>query len=482
MYFEDITNLLNNDYTNMHGGNAIKNHTIFKKTKVLAYDMKKNNGDKGMDTLLIPLPNSNTVTVGIFIRAGSREEDDTTSYGIAHFLEHMTFKGTVSRTSEKLMLELDSIGALYNAMTGHEFTLYYISGNPTDIKLLLDIIIDLYLHPTYPDKDIEKERNVVLEELRMNQDQNHKVLTTNIFKELYSDYIDELARPIIGYKETIKNLTRNNIINYRNQNYMESNCLLCVSGNFDKVDVIKKIEELFCAKLMNVKLSPDIFKNSIDKEKKIKPLLSFKKNMKKYINVSKNVNQNIIYFIFNSYNTYNKYNVILDLITDILSNGFTSKLFDLLRNKMGVSYYNNSYNRNFKDTGHFIISVGVDGKSVVKTIDGILKELTKLAENGITENELNKAKKQNETSLLFQFKDPYEYLMYYGMNYLIKYPLYNLTDIMNNIEKVSLDDINNMIKELFKKSNLFIATLGNISQDESKQIVQLIDEFDPLHI
>jgi predicted Zn-dependent peptidase len=487
MYIEDIINIFDNNDTNMYGGtdrdnNVVKNHTVFKKTKVLAYDMIKNNGEKGMNTLLIPLPNSNTITVGVFIKAGSRQEDKTTSYGIAHFLEHMTFKGTVSRTSEKLMLELDSIGAQYNAMTGHEFTLYYISGNPIDIKILLDIIVDLYLHPTYPDNDIEKERNVVLEELRMNEDQNHKVLTKNIFNELFSDYIPDLARPIIGYKDTIKNLTRKNIMNYRKMNYKETNCLLCVSGNFEKDIVIKKIEELFCAKLNNVKLSPDMFKENIDNNKKIKSLLTLKKNMKKHINVDKNINQNIIYLVFNSYNTYNSNNVILDLLTDILSNGFSSKLFDLLRNKMGVSYYNNSYNRNLKDTGHFIISVGVDGKSVLKTIKGILNELAKLVENGITEEELQKAKKQNETSLLFQFKDPYEYLMYYGMNYLTKYPLYNLTDIMNNIEEVTLDQINNTTKEIFKKSNLFIATLGNISSDESNQIIKLIDNFDPLHM
>ena len=204
--------------------------------------------------------------------------------------------------------------------------------------------------------------------------------------------------------------------------------------------------------------------------------------MTKYINISKNINQNIIYFLFNSYNTYNENNTTLDLLTDILSNGFSSRLFDLLRNKMGVSYYNSSYNRNFKDTGHFIISVGVDSKSVLDTINGILNELAKLVENGITETELQKAKKQNETSLLFQFKDPYEYLMYYGMNYLTKYPLYNLTDIMNKIEKVTLEEMNIMIKEIFKKSNLFIGTLGNISVDVSKQIGSLIDNFDPLHI
>jgi len=156
------------NFNDMYGGyypELKKNQ--FSKTELLLYKMD-DKSQSHMDTLLIPLPNSNTVTVGIFINAGSRHE--TSAFGIAHFLEHMTFKGTKRRTSTQLMNHLDSIGAQYNAMTGYEFTLCYISGDPRDIKTLLDIVIDLYLNPTYPDEDIEKERNVVLEELRMNID------------------------------------------------------------------------------------------------------------------------------------------------------------------------------------------------------------------------------------------------------------------------------------------------------------------------
>jgi FkbM family methyltransferase len=123
-----------------------------------------------MKTLIIPLLNSNTITVGIFINAGSRQE--TEAYGIAHFLEHMTFKGTNKRSSDDLMLELDSLGANYNAMTGHEFTAYYISGDPRDIEKFLDIIIDLYLIPTFPESDI-----VCIEP----NDESYRILENNKF-------------------------------------------------------------------------------------------------------------------------------------------------------------------------------------------------------------------------------------------------------------------------------------------------------------
>jgi predicted Zn-dependent peptidase len=192
------------------------------------------------------LPNSNTISIGIFIKAGSRQEDKT--FGIAHFLEHMTFKGTTNITSEQLMLKLDMIGAQYNAMTGHEFTLYYISGNPTDIELILQIVIDLYLNPIFPETDIEKERNVVLEELRMNKDNNSRQLSHKIFNEIFKnakDNLISLSRPVIGFKDTIEKLTRTDIIDYRNKHYKSSNCLLCISGNFNIDNTIKLVENNF---------------------------------------------------------------------------------------------------------------------------------------------------------------------------------------------------------------------------------------------
>jgi predicted Zn-dependent peptidase len=506
----DDTNF--NDMTG--GAKTTQNHNKIKKTKLHMFKMSKNlnesvntnsdlnlcttetetetetktepnselnkssysiDADKLMPTLLIPLPNANTVTVGIFIKAGSRHE--TEAYGIAHFLEHMTFKGTQKRTSEQLMLDLDSIGANYNAMTGHEFTLYYISGDPRDILTLLDIVIDLYLNPTYPDTDIKKEINVVLEELRMNEDNNHRQLSIKLFKNLFEGVDQTLARPIIGFKETILKMNRSNIMSYRQKNYMGSNCLLCVSGNFANDEVIPFIEKQFQAKLINQKYSPNLFHNNIIDEPKVTHILTLQPSINRHIHLKKNINQTIINFVFFSYNSYNKNNYAVDLLCDILSNGFSSRLFNLLRNKMGVSYYNNSHNRTFTDKGQFIISVGVDHTSVLKTIQGILNELKLIVKNGITDAELSKSKKQNETSLLFQFKDPYEYLMYYGMNLLTKHPLYNLTDMLNNIESVTMNDIQTIIKQILNRNNLIIGTIGNVSEDVSSQIVQMINNF-----
>ena len=445
-----------------------------KKTKL--YHCKMKNSDKHMDTLLIPLTNSNTVTVGIFINAGSRQEEK--AFGIAHFLEHMTFKGTSKITSEELMLKLDTIGAHYNALTGHEFTLYYISGNPVDIELFLNIIIDLYVNPTYPEADIEKERNVVLEELRMNEDNNQRQLSNKLYNEMFVNtglILETLSRPIIGYIETIKKFNRDDIIAFREKNYMRSNCLLCISGNFNRKEIIPIIEKNFNTILSCEKIHSNKFKSNMKSITDINTIRMIQPNINKYTHIEKDINQTIINFVFNSFDTYNKNNITVDLICDILSNGFSSRLYNLLRNKMGVSYYNNSTNRIFNDTGHVIISVGVDHVSVLYTIEEIINELKNIKSNGISEGELNKAKKQNETSLLFQFKDPYEYLMYFGMNFLTKRPLDSLSTIMELIDKVELKQINDFCKKIFIKDNFIIGTIGKLSPTLSTQINELIN-------
>ena len=463
---EDIVGFFNKYNNEQRGGGTNKD---IKKTKLLLFKMKKS-----MNTLLIPLKNANTITIGIFIKTGSRQEKK--AFGIAHFLEHMTFKGTKNITSEELMIKLDSIGAQYNAMTGHEFTLYYISGNPKDIDLLLNIMIDLYLNPIYPEEDIEKERNVVLEELYMNSDNNHRKLGNKIFETLYKDSnskLETLSRPIIGFIESIKKFTRNDIMEYRKKNYNPSNCLLCISGNFNIKKTIGKIEENFNNKLHKTKF--DLFENNINSSYNFDKINSLKPNMNKYIHIDKDVNQTIVNFVFNTYDNYNSNNITVDLVCDILSNGFSSRLFNLLRNKMGVSYYNNSYTKNFSDTGNFIISVGIEPKSVFNVIKEIIYELKQMKLNGITEKELEKAKKQNETSLLFQFKDPYEYLMFYGMNYLYKKPFQNIYTVLNSINSIELENINLIINKIFTKDNFIIGTIGKLSHDLTPEIITLIN-------
>lgn len=470
MIVENLINIF--DQNNEMIGGAV---TKFKKTKLYLYKLVKNDVDKPMKTLLIPLTNATTVTVGIYVHAGSRQESK--SYGIAHFLEHMTFKGTKNYSSDEIMNNLDNIGASYNAMTGHEFTLYYISGDPRDINIIMDSVIDLYLNPLFPEDDIKKEQNVVMEELKMNEDNNHGQLSRLIYKTLFENIDDGMARPIIGFRETILKMNRKQIIDYRNANYLPSNCLLCISGNFDIESVKQHIGQKFNVKLRQKKIKSDLYQKNMLTDPNIDHILTVNPNIKRHIHIDKDINQTIINFVFASYNYYNKNDIAVTLLTNVLSSGFSSRLFDLLRNKLGVSYYNNTINRCFYDSGQTIIDVGVDHQYIMKTIKAILAELKNILHNGITNEELLKAKKQITTGLLFQFKDPFEYLSHFGMDLLFKKPLSNISEIISEFENITMENMHIVIKQLFNKNNLIIGTIGRVSNDDSNKIIEMINEF-----
>ena len=457
----------------LYGGSNGKNE-LFKQTEYHMYNMSN-----GMTSLLIPLNNATTITVGIFIKAGSVDETNH-KYGIAHFLEHMMFKGTVKRSSEQLMYDLDSIGAQYNAMTSDEYTGYHISGNPMDIDMFLDVIIDLYLNPIFPEKDINNERNVVIEELQMNEDQNHRKLINGLYEFIYGKVDDDYARPIIGFEKTLKEIKREDFIRFRKEFYKPSNCLFCVCGNFDLKSVKSQIKKLFSIDEMTKYESEkkrELFHDNILKDVKFKPLTAFKHFDKQYLHIPRKINQTIIYLTFRTFNQYYYNNPAINLICDVLSNGFSSKLFDLLRNKLGVSYYNSSVNRTNACYGLLTINVGVGHVTVIDTIKNILDELSRTVKVGMTEQELSKVKRQNETEMLFRFKDAEDYFMYYGIRYTEKLPLLSISEMMENIRRITLDDVNKLFRMIFTKENLIVGTIGKVPDNYDEQIVKVINGF-----
>ena len=201
-----------------------------KLVKFPAYNFYKEKLNNGLTLVLIPLKDEKIISVGIFIKVGSRYETDENN-GISHFLEHMTFGGTNTKTENEIMAKLDSVGALYNAATSREFTYFYTNGNYKDSNILLDIILDMYMNPIFPEKKIKKERLVVLEELGMHNDDNQMLLYDDVMNLMYN--FTTLGNPILGSYETVSNITRDDLLNYHNKYYTPNNSILVVSGNFN---------------------------------------------------------------------------------------------------------------------------------------------------------------------------------------------------------------------------------------------------------
>lgn len=451
-----------------NGGSNNDNYKKIGNLKLSVNEVSKYVLDNGIRLIEIPM-NSNLFAAGIYVKVGSRDEDDEKCYGIAHFLEHMIFKGTKTKTSKEIDIILDNLGAVYNASTTMDYTSYYLTGNPNDSNDLLDILLDLYCNPTFPQEDIHNERRVVLEEWRMNMDNNKRKLIETILSKCYDDIKnDTFKRPIIGYEKTIKNFSREDIIKFRKK-YTYEKTIIVISGLYDNKEIFSLIKKYFNCDIKKINI-PN-YKPKIENKIKIKNGYS----KAQIVKIKKLTNQANICLCFKTINRFNKYTNTINIISDILTSGFSSKLFDLLRNKLGVSYSCDSYYLGQNESGLFIIELGVDYKFIINTIENILKVLKDLCFDNITDKELNIIKKKKETELLFDFKEPMEYVEHYGYIEIHKKPYQNIIDMYENIQNQNIDDIHKLCKKMFRKKNLILGIIGNPKNNIINKLKKIID-------
>ena len=422
----------------------------------------------GMNILLIPMDNTDIVSVGIFVKTGSRYEISENN-GIAHFLEHMMFKGTTNRPSNTISHQLDSVGAVYNASTSYETTHYYVYGHRDDTKLFIDVMIDLYSNPLFLEADIKTEQNVVMEEYNMYYDEPSEIIFDMVHDTMFSN--SSLKFPILGSDRNIQNFNRDDLVEFRKKFYMPSRAVMVVSGNFNDVDAYTQIENLFGKPTSFTKNNTINIINEfhlIKKEQQEKPYIYIKENY--------DIAQTQVMIVFRTNSMYDKNTEILELIENLLSSGSSSRLYDLLRNKLGITYFNSSDNITYINEGVFIIHIGVDNERVLDSIDAILNLLYELKDKGITLDELNKIKKLRTNSFLMALQDPRDYMRYYGINEIfnkIDIPkehrepkTYNISDRMDKINNITQNDVENMIKKTFTKEKLNVFVYGHLKNRE----------------
>lgn len=406
-----------------------------------------------LHTVLIPIENSDTVAVGIFVKVGSRYETELNN-GTSHFLEHMVFKGTRHYPGTSISEKLDAVGAIYNAETSHEMTSYYIYGHKSDLELFIKIIIDIYLNPLFKEEDIMIERGVVYEELNMYKDDQSEILDNFVHEKMFEN--SSLRLPILGTKKILSNISRKDLINFRKKYYVPERTAIVISGDFDK----KRIFEILESRLSKIKNGThDIIIPIQD------PIIQTKKET--HVITKQNVSQTIITIAFKSHSIFSSYSDVYDLISDILSTGSSSRLFNLLRTKMGVTYFNYSGNYAYTYEGLFTINLGVDTKRVDEVIDKVLEELKKLVKKGVTKEELEKAKKIRITAFALGLQTPQDLMNFYGNNEIMfkvgavpHKSKINVKTRIQDYEEIELTTINAVIKDLFQEEKLNIFIYG----------------------
>ncbi len=411
----------------------------------------------GLRILTVPMKDNPTVTVLVLVEAGSKYEVKENN-GISHFLEHMCFKGTNKRPSAlEITKELDSIGAQYNAFTGQECTGYYAKADYKNFDKILDVVSDMYVDPILPESEIEKEKGVIIEEINMHEDLPQRKVWDVMFELLYGDV--PVGWSITGPKENIKNAKRADFIDYRMRHYVSEATTIIVAGKIKEKEVIEKVKKAF---------------NKISDRKKEDKKKVAENQKEPQIKIHyKDTDQTHIIVGSRTYNTYNKYNPIIRVMSAVLSGGMSSRLFQRMRDQLGICYYVRAGNETFTDHGFFAVSAGVDSTRVKEAIKAILEELKRVATETVSKEELEKVKQYLIGSLHLGLESSDAVADFYGEQEIFHKEMKNPDDIVKEINAVKAEDIKLMAERIFKNEGLNMAIVGKFKDDkEFKEILR----------
>lgn len=412
----------------------------------------------GLRVIAVPIKGSPSVTVMSLVEAGSKYENKQNN-GISHFLEHMCFKGTKKRLKAiDISREFDSMGAQNNAFTSEEVTGYWGKASNKHTDKLLDIIADMYLNPTFPADDLETEKGVIVEEINMYKDLPQR-LVHEVFDELL--YGDQPAGwSIAGTKENVRRFDRKDFLNYRKKHYVASATTIVVAGDIDEKDIFKKVEKSF----VNISTGKKVSKKRVV-EKQIKPAVKLQ---------YKETDQTHLVIGVRTFNLYDKRMPTLGLLSTILGRGMSSRLFQKMREELGICYYVKTGINDLTDHGSLIIFAGVDSSRVEEGIKGILEELIKIREEKISESELRKAKDYAIGNLYLGLESSDALANFFGFQEIMRDKIKTPKEIEKEIEKITANDIQKVAKEIIQNKKLNLAIVGKYKDEEKfKKILKV---------
>ncbi|MDH5442291.1 MAG: insulinase family protein [Candidatus Nomurabacteria bacterium] len=403
----------------------------------------------GVTVVTVAMPGNPTVTTMALCNTGSHFETPETS-GISHFLEHMVFKGTKNRNRRDIMHALDSMGSQTNAFTGEEYTGYYAKGAQKSWSKMLDIVSDIYLNPAFPEKDLETERGVILGEIDMYED-NFKVKAVIEFENLL--YGDQPAgMPILGPKENIKKFTRDTFLGYRKQHYVADATTMIVAGDINHRDVVKQAQDLFA----------DISTSRKTKKQKIK---TSQKKPAVRVHYKKTDQAHMILGV-HGFSYGDKDLVVGNVLATVLGQGMSSRLFEKIREELGLGYYVKASQDAFVDAGSFAVLSGVDPKRIDTAITAILDEIRRFVDESVGDKELNKAKQYLMGNLMMQLESSDSVAEWFGLRSVLKQDLVTPAEYTKQIRAVTSADIKRVAKKLFVDKHLNLSIVGPYKDDK----------------
>lgn len=398
----------------------------------------------GLTLITVPVETAASVTMSVFFKVGSRYEDARVN-GISHFIEHLHFKGSKKYpTAKKLSEVIDAIGGEFNANTGKEHTQYYIRAAYEHLPLVFDVLTDMTQNPLFDKKELEREKGVIIEEINMYRD-NPQIGIGDLFEELMWPGC-ALGRDIAGTPEVIRSVTREDVIDYRNEFYQPGNTIIAVAGNFNQ-DELEAMVEKHWSRVPNKKFG------------KYKPAI-FKQDKPRLIVKNKTTEQAHMIVGFGGFPYKSKWNYPLRLMSSVLGGGMSSRLFLKVRERMGLAYYVGTSYNNYLDAGNFTVQAGLKVSSAPKALEVILDELKKVREKGVTPGELAKAKDYIKGKIALAMEDPHDKMEWYLGQEAFLGRIRTVKQLFEQLDSVTREDVLKVARDIIHEDNLNLAVIG----------------------
>jgi len=419
---------------------------------------KKTTLKNGLRIITVPMQNSNSVTVLLLIGTGSKYETKDIN-GISHFLEHMFFKGTKKRPNTlKIAETLDMVGGEYNAFTSKEVTGFWAKVDKKHQDIALDWISDIFLNSKFDEKEMEREKGVIIEEVNMYLDTPTAYIGELWEKLLYGD--TPAGWRVIGEKENIISFNRKKVVDYYKSHYSPSNVIICVAGAVSQNDIEIKIESYF----KNAK------KISAGQKIKVKEAQS----EPQILLHNKKTDQTHFCLGVRAYDLFDKRRYGLALLSVILGGNMSSRLFIKVRERNGLAYSIHTSSDNATDTGYLVTQAGIDHKNLEKAVKLILEEYKNLKDIKIAAKELQKAKDYLKGVMSLSLDSSDNQASFYALQELLEKDILTPEEKFKKIDQVSIDDIKKVAEDIFLPEKLNLAVIGPIEQSKKENLKKLL--------
>ncbi|MFF2482598.1 M16 family metallopeptidase [Paenibacillus sp. NPDC058071] len=391
--------------------------------------MNKYTLSNGLRVVIEPIPTFRSVSFGIWVKTGSRNETPDNN-GISHFVEHMLFKGTSTRSAKDIADLFDGIGGNVNAFTSKEYTCYFAKVLDEHLPIAVDALSDMFFESQLDSGELAKEKNVILEEISMYEDTPDDKVHDEASRAAYGDH--PLAYSILGLEERLQAMDSNALRGYMNDTYTIENTVISVAGNVEDGKLLELLEKhfgRFANKGRTSAVSAPVFHGD-------------------YVFFKKKTEQNHLCLSFPGCSISDPQLYAMILLNNALGGGMSSRLFQEIREKRGLAYSVYSYHTSYADSGLFTVYAGTAPKQTKEVLDLTMEQLGELSVKGLTEEELHRGKEQLKGSLILSLESTSSRMNRIGKNELMLGRHYTLDDMLTRIENVTMEDVREMTKRM----------------------------------